>query len=65
MRRARESITSPFQIEIWRKPIRLGESLGMKFLQRGRWNGGHYAYLDASSTLHCVVELLENGDFDL
>ncbi len=54
-----------FQIENMEETIRLGESLGMKLLQRGRWNGGHYAYLDASSTLHCVVELLENGDFDL
>ena len=54
-----------FQIHDMEEKIKLGESMGMKLLHRGRWNEGHYAYLDASDTLHTIVELLENGDFEI
>lgn len=33
---------------------------GMKLLQKGEYPGGRYAYVDASETLHVVLELLEN-----
>ncbi len=36
------------------------EGMGMKFLQKGGWPGGRYAYLDAASSLKVVLELLEN-----
>jgi methylmalonyl-CoA/ethylmalonyl-CoA epimerase len=33
---------------------------GMELLQKGEYAGGRYAYLDASSDLKVVIELLEN-----
>ena len=38
---------------------------GMDLLQRGRWATGHYAYLDATESLHVIIELLENGQFEV
>ena len=54
-----------FHIEGMEEMIRRGESQGMKLLQRGRWATGHYAYLDAAESLHVVIELLENGQFEV
>ena len=31
----------------------------------GRWATGHYAYLDATESLHVIIELLENGQFEV
>lgn len=30
----------------------------MKFLQKGQWDTGRYAYLDAKDTLKLTIELL-------
>ena len=30
-----------------------------------RWATGHYAYLDATESLHVIIELLENGQFEV
>ena len=54
-----------FHITDMEEKIRLGEEMGMKLLQRGRWNTGHYAYLDATDSLHVIIELLENGQFGI
>jgi methylmalonyl-CoA epimerase len=36
------------------------EAIKMPTVQRGGWNGGAYSYIDASSDLGCILELLEN-----
>ena len=42
--------------------IKACEAFGMTCVQRGKYGnaGGEYAYLDAGSSLKCLVELLEN-----
>ena len=54
-----------FRVQGMDEMIRRGESQGMKLLQRGRWATGHYAYLDATESLHVIIELLENGQFEV
>lgn len=54
-----------FQVQDMEEQIRRGEAMGMKLLQRGRWDTGHYAYLDATESLHVIIELLENGRFEI
>ena len=41
------------------------EAAGYPLRQRGRWDTGHYAYVDTRDGLKLVVELLENGKFDI
>ncbi len=38
------------------------EGAGMKLLQRGKYGNasGQYAYMDATSSMKCIIELLEN-----
>jgi methylmalonyl-CoA/ethylmalonyl-CoA epimerase len=36
------------------------ESMGMPTVQLGGWNGGAYSYIDASNSLGCILELLED-----
>lgn len=36
------------------------EAIKMPTVQRGGWNGGAYSYIDATSDLGCILELLEN-----
>jgi methylmalonyl-CoA/ethylmalonyl-CoA epimerase len=36
------------------------DSKGVPLVQRGDYTGGRYAYVDSSTQLGCVVELLEN-----
>ena len=54
-----------FRVQGMDEMIRRGESQGMKLLQRGRWATGHFAYLDATEFLHVIIELLENGQFEV
>ena len=54
-----------FRVQGMDEMIRRGEGQGMKLLQRGRWATGHYAYLDATESLHVIIELLENGQFEV
>lgn len=44
------------------KKIVACEGMGMKLLQRGKYGSGdgEYAYLDASSSMKCIIELLES-----
>lgn len=51
-----------FNIKGMGKKIIDCENFGMKLLQRGKYGdgGGEYAYLDANSSLKCVIELLES-----
>ena len=41
------------------------EEAGYALRQRGKWDTGHYAYIDTKEQLKLVVELLENGKFDI
>jgi methylmalonyl-CoA epimerase len=36
------------------------EVQGMPTVQSGGWDGGAYSYIDASSNMGCILELLEN-----
>ena len=36
------------------------ELQGMPTVQNGGWDGGAYSYIDASESLGCILELLEN-----
>ena len=54
-----------FRVNGMDKIIELCADNGMKLVQRGKWDTGHYAYLDASDTLKLTLELLENGDFTI
>jgi methylmalonyl-CoA/ethylmalonyl-CoA epimerase len=36
------------------------ELQGMPTIQSGGWDGGAYSYIDASASLGCILELLEN-----
>lgn len=54
-----------FQIDGMDKMIDVCEENGMKLVQRGKWDTGHYAYIDANDTLKLTLELLENGKFDI
>jgi len=49
-----------FNIKGMKEKIALLEGNGMKLIQKGEYEGGRYAYIDASSTLKTVLELLEN-----
>ena len=51
-----------FGIEGMKDKIIACEQFGMKLVQKGEFgNGaGRYAYMDATGTLNCLVELLEN-----
>lgn len=48
-----------FNIEGMQKNIEIGVKSGMKLLQKGQWDTGRYAYLDAVDTLKLTLELLE------
>lgn len=54
-----------FNVNGMEKCIEVCESQDMKLIQRGKWDTGHYAYLDAKDTLKMTIELLENGKFDI
>lgn len=45
--------------------ISRSEKAGYPLRQRGRWDTGHYAYVDTQKDLKLVIELLENGKFDI
>lgn len=45
--------------------IRKAAELGYHTRQRGRWDTGHYAYVDTRDDLKLLVELLENGKFEI
>jgi methylmalonyl-CoA/ethylmalonyl-CoA epimerase len=49
-----------FQIDGMDQQIQVLERKGMPLLQRGDYTGGRYAYVDGSSQLNLVLELLEN-----
>jgi len=49
-----------FNISGMKEKISLLEKNGMPLIQKGEYPGGRYAYIDAKSTLKCIVELLEN-----
>ncbi|MEJ6949960.1 VOC family protein [Natronospora cellulosivora (SeqCode)] len=50
------------QIKGMKETISLMESKGMELVQKGEYEGGRYAYLDAVPQLGMIVELLENDD---
>jgi len=52
-----------FKITDMQEKINLCEAHGMKLVQRGKYGdgSGRYAYLDANDSLHCYLELLEDG----
>lgn len=54
-----------FNVDGMEKCIAACEGQGMKMIQRGKWDTGHYAYLDAKDRLKLTIELLENGKFDI
>lgn len=47
-----------FNIEGMKKCIKVCEEQGMKLVQRGEWDTGRYAYLDAKDSLKLTIELL-------
>jgi catechol 2,3-dioxygenase-like lactoylglutathione lyase family enzyme len=49
-----------FVVEGMKDHIERADQAGMPLLQKGEYSGGRYAYLDASSDLKVVIELLEN-----
>jgi len=51
-----------FNVKGMDEKVLLCENFGMKCVQRGKYGdaGGEYAYLDASGSLKCLIELLEN-----
>lgn len=49
-----------FEIKGMKEKIMLLEAKGMKLHQKGEYEGGRYAYLDTSSQLKVMLELLEN-----
>ncbi|NLX83283.1 MAG: VOC family protein [Clostridiales bacterium] len=49
-----------FVIRGMKEKIAVLQAGGMKLLQTGEYEGGRYAYLDATKSLKLVMELLEN-----
>ncbi len=49
-----------FAIEGMKDHIEIADLAGMPLVQKGEFEGGRYAYLDASSDLKVVIELLES-----
>jgi len=49
-----------FNIKGMKEKITLLGQNGMELIQKGEYPGGRYAYVDASNTLHTLLELLEN-----
>jgi len=49
-----------FIVKGMKEKITLLEKNGMELIQKGEYTGGRYAYVDATSTLKTVLELLEN-----
>ena len=49
-----------FQIKGMRDKLAFLDSKGVSLIQRGEYRGGRYAYVDASTQLGTIVELLEN-----
>ncbi len=49
-----------FEVQGMAEQIALLGSKGLPLIQRGEYTGGRYAYLDGTSTLGTIVELLEN-----
>lgn len=47
-----------FQVENMDKAVRFLEDKGMPLVQRGDFTGGCYAYIDATSRLGAIIELL-------
>lgn len=49
-----------FWIKGMKEHVMIFENKGMKEVQSGGWDGGEYSYIDATSQLGIIVELLEN-----
>lgn len=49
-----------FVVEGMKEHVARAGAAGMALLQKGEYEGGRYAYLDAAAQLKTVVELLEN-----
>lgn len=49
-----------FVIKGMKEKIEICGRNGMPLMQKGEYNGGRYAYIDAKSTLKTMIELLEN-----
>ncbi len=47
-----------FQVEDMDETVRFLESKGMPLIQRGDFTGGCYAYMDSTSRLGAIIELL-------
>ncbi|MFL5801739.1 MAG: VOC family protein [Roseiflexaceae bacterium] len=48
------------QVQGMRDKLAYLDSNGIPLVQRGEYTGGRYAYVDGSTQLGCVLELLEN-----
>ncbi|MDR0909876.1 MAG: VOC family protein [Spirochaetaceae bacterium] len=51
-----------FNVKSMKDGIEASEKMGYKLLQRGQWDTGCYAYLDAKKQLKLVLELLEHWE---
>ena len=51
-----------FDIEGMDDKVKTCQENGMPLIQRGKWQTGEYAYMDASNRLKVVIELLEFFD---
>lgn len=49
-----------FVVDGMKDHITRAEASGMSLVQKGEYEGGRYAYIDAVSSLKMVIELLEN-----
>lgn len=49
-------------IEGMQEKVEIGLDAGFKLLQKGQWDTGRYAYLDAKDKLKLTLELLEFDD---